>query len=174
MSSTTPLLPQDFERAVAGAIAGAVSTVAERSFFACVDRTDAPDAEGVQGEWLAATVRFDDGPVWGSLACVLPADLALSLFDAFSGRDPAAQLPRADQLDDLIGEFSNMVCGTWLTRCEAHRVFRLSPPAVTRTMQPGEPDEGRHREWLMLNNRPVAIDWEIARRPEHAAARPGL
>jgi hypothetical protein len=170
----TPLLPQDFERAVGGAIAVAVSTVAERSFFACVDRCDMPDLDEIHGEWLVATVRFDDGPVYGSLACALPADLALWLYDAFSGRDPVTPMPRPDQLDDLIGEFSNMVCGTWLTRCEAHRVFRLSPPDIERVMRP-EDQGDLHREWLMVNNRPVAIDWAVAQAPAgFAGVRPGL
>ena len=164
MSSTTPLPLPDFERAVGGAIALAVSTVAERSFFACVDRSEEPDLDDVNAaEWVVATIRFDDGPVCGSLACSLPSDLALWLFDAFSGRDPAAPLPPRHQLDDLVGEFSNMVCGTWLTRCEAHRVFKLNPPVITRVRQPEE--DGCHREWLAVNNRPVAIDWDIVRSP---------
>ena len=171
MSSQMPPLPPEFERAVGGAIAVAVSTVAERSFFACVDRCDSPDLDDIEGEWLVATVRFDDGPVRGSLACSLPTDLAQSLFDAFSGRDPGTPLPPRDQVDDLVGEFSNMVCGTWLTRCDAHRVFRLSPPIVDRVAQPAG-ESGRRREWVVVNNRPVAVDWEVAKAPD--AERAGL
>lgn len=160
MSSPMPPLPPDFERAVGGAIAVAVSTVAERCFFACADRCDEPDLDDVHAEWLVATVHFDDGPVRGSLACSLPSDLAQWLFDAFSGRDPATPLPPRHQVDDLVGEFSNMVCGTWLTRCEANRVFRLSAPVVSRVRQPDS--EGGRREWVAVNNRPVAIDWQLA------------
>jgi hypothetical protein len=159
MSSQTPLQLHDFERAVGGAIAVAVSTVAERSFFACVDRCDRPDLDEMAGEWLVATVDFDDGPVCGSLACVLPTDVALRLFDAFSGRHPAMPLPPRHQIDDLVGEFSNMVCGAFLTNCDTHRVFRLKPPVVSRVDRPDD-DESR-REWLAINNRPVAIDWHI-------------
>jgi hypothetical protein len=174
MSSTTPLRPQDFEHAVGGAIAFAVSTVAERSFFACVDRGDEPDLDDISADWFVATIRFDDGPVCGSLTCSLPLDLGLWLFDAFTGRDPATPLPQPHQLDDLVGEFANMVCGTWLTRCEAHRVFRLSPPAISRVAQPVD-DGSRHREWVLVNNRPVAIDWDLAPSAGDAtAARPGL
>jgi hypothetical protein len=170
MSSTTPLPLPDFERAVGGAIALAVSTVAERSFFACVDRSDEPDLDDVNAaEWVVATIRFDDGPVCGSLACSLPSDLGLWLFDAFSGRDPASPLPPRHQLDDLVGEFSNMVCGTWLTRCEAHRVFQLNPPVITRVRRPAA--DARHREWLAVNNRPVAIDWEIGRAAGGSASK---
>jgi hypothetical protein len=172
MSSPTPLPLLDFERAVGGAIAVAVSTVAERSFFACVDRCDRPDFDDIQTEWLVATVRFDDGPVSGSLACSLPSDLALRLFDAFSGRHPSASLPPRHQLDDLVGEFSNMVCGAWLTRCDTHRVFKLRPPVVSRVQRPDR-DENR-REWLAVNNRPVAIDWDLAPASGDAATVTGL
>ena len=172
MSSQTPLPLLDFERAVGGAIAVAVSTVAERSFFACVDRCDRPDLDEIESEWLVATVSFDDGPVTGSLACSLPTDLALRLFDAFSGRHPASPLPRRDQLDDLVGEFSNMVCGAWLTNCDTHRVFRLRPPVVDRVSRPDD-DESR-REWLAVNNRPVAIDWDLAPASGDAATQTGF
>jgi hypothetical protein len=172
MSSPTPPQLPEFERAVGGAIAVAVSTVAERSFFACVDRCDSPDLDEIEAEWLVATVMFDDGPIHGSMACSLPNDLALRLFDAFSGRDPATPLPPGHLVDDLVGEFSNMVCGTWLTRCEAHRVFRLSPPIVDRVQQP-RGEGGRRREWLAVNNRPVAIDWELVAAPADAE-RAGL
>jgi hypothetical protein len=168
MSSPMPPLPPDFERAVGGAIAVAVSTVAERSFFASVDRCDPPDFDEIGTEWLVATVRFDDGPVCGSLACSLPSDLAQRLFDAFSGRDPRAPLPPRHELDDLAGEFSNMVCGTWLSRCDAQRMFRLSSPVVSRVRRPDY--EGRHREWVVVNDSPVAIDWELAHRPSDAPA----
>ena len=168
MSSTMPPLPPDFEQAVGGAIAVAVSTVAERSFFACVDRCEEPDLDEIEAEWLVATIRFDDGPVCGSLACSLPSDLALRLFDAFSGRHPSTPPPPRHQLDDLVGEFSNMVCGAWLTRCDTHRVFRLSPPVVSRVQRPD--DDSARREWLTVNNRPVAIDWELEQAPVDAAA----
>lgn len=165
---TQPPTP-DFEPD-AGAIAAAVGTVAERSFYACVDDCDDPDIDGRGMEWLVATVRFDDGPVSGSLACSLPSDLAQLLFDAFSGRDPASPLPRRDQLDDLVGEFSNMVCGTWLSRCCGRRCFRLRPPVVDRVWRPA--DERGCRRWVAINNRPLAIDWQVERGADGAAMGP--
>jgi hypothetical protein len=171
MSSPTPLPLLDFERAVGGAIAYAVSTVAERSFFACVERCDKPDLDEIEADWLVATVRFDDGPVCGSLACALPADLALRLFDAFAGRHPAAPLPPRDHVDDLIGEFANMVCGAWLTRCDTRRVYVLRRPLVSRGSRPDR-DQGR-REWLAVNNRPVAVDWDLAPASADAATERG-
>jgi len=168
MSSPMPPLPPDFERAVGGAIAFAVSTVAERSFFACVDRCDQPDLDGMDADWLVATVWFEDGPVCGSVACSLPTDLAQRLFDAFSGRDPSTALPPRHHVDDLVGEFSNMVCGAWLSRCDTQRVFRLSPPIVRRVPRPA--DESGRREWMIVDNRPVAIDWAVVQAPDDEAA----
>jgi CheY-specific phosphatase CheX len=167
-SSPMPQPQLEFERAVGGAIAVAVRTVAERSFFACVDRCDRPHLDDTNAEWLVATVHFDDGPVQGTLACSLPPDLAQRLFDAFSGRDPATPLPPREQLDDLVGEFSNMVCGTWLTRTDGRCAFRLTPPVVSRVRRPAV--DASRREWMVVNDRPVAIDWDVAHARGTAAA----
>jgi hypothetical protein len=158
MSSQTLQKPHEFEPAP-GLIPDAVGTVAERSFFAFVNAGEDPGYYDSAPEWLVATVKFDDGPVSGSITCALPSDLALLLFDAFSGRDPKSALPRRHLLDDLVGEFTNMVCGTWLTRCAGHRAFRLSTPQVTRVPEPGDGD-GR-RLWLSVNDRPLAVDWAV-------------
>src|SRR5262245_9291990 len=92
-------------------ILAAVSAVAEQSFFAMVDGGDEHDADQTPNGWLVAMIRFDDGHTSGSLACWVPPDLAQTLFDSFSGRDPSAPPPPAHEIYDLIGEFSNMVCG---------------------------------------------------------------
>jgi hypothetical protein len=169
MSSQTLQKPHEFEPAP-GLIPDAVGTVAERSFFAFVNAGEDPGYYDSAPEWLVATVRFDDGPVSGSLTCSLPSDLALLLFDAFSGRDPRSALPPHHLLDDLVGEFSNMVCGTWLTRCAGHRAFRLSPPEVDRVPEPRK-DEGR-RLWLSVNDRPLAVDWDVVQ-DDDAGTDPG-
>jgi hypothetical protein len=168
MSSQTQQKPHEFEPAP-GLIPDAVATVAERSFFAFVNPAEDPGDYDSAPAWLVATVRFDDGPVSGSLACVLPSDLAQLLFDAFSGRDPMSALPPRHLLDDLVGEFSNMVCGTWLTRCAGHRAFRLDPPEVIRVDQPGE-HNGR-RQWLSVNDRPLAVDWEVVQDDDTGTGR---
>lgn len=163
MSLPMPPKPLDFEPAD-HLIVHAVGTVAERSFFAFVDPySDGADYDDGR-EWLVAKVRFEDGPVSGSLACSVRCDLAQVLYDSFSGRDPASPLPPGHELDDLVGEFSNMVCGTWLTRCGGHRAFRLSPPVVAHVTRP--PDDDPHRQWVSLNNRPLAIDWEVEQGPD--------
>lgn len=158
MSLPRPARPHEFEPAD-HLIVDAVGVVAERSFFAFVDPCQPPIDDGDGREWYEARVRFDDGDVTGTLACTLRSDLAQVLFDAFSGRDPASPLPPRHLLDDLIGEFSNMVCGTWLSRCGGERLFRLGRPVVHHLAHPAA--DQPHRRWVSLHNRPLAIDWQV-------------
>jgi len=150
----------------ASPIAAAVTTVAERSFYATVDQCDVDESGSQAPEWLVATVDFDNGLVAGSLVCSLPSTLAQTLFDAFTGRDPASPLPRPDQLTDLVGEFSNMVCGDWLSRHVDDRVFHLRPPAVVRAASPANGVSSR--QWLKLNEQPLAVDWHLSMIPATA------
>ena len=140
-------------------IRAAVAAVAEQSFFALVDDCADPARFDATAAWFVSVVRFYDSAASGSLACWVPPDLAQTLFDSFSGRDPQEPPPAPHQVDDLIGEFSNMVCGTWLSRCGNERLFRLGRPIVNRLPRP-RPDE-HHRRWVALHNRPLAIDWEV-------------
>jgi len=152
-------------------IAGAVDAVAERSFFAVVDRCPAHMLAALAKSvphWLVATVRFDDGPVTGSMACTLPRDLAYVLFDGFSGRDPSEPLPGERELHDLLGEFANMVCGAWLSRCASDRAFRLGPPLVAAAGAPAGTAAGR--TWIGIGNRPAAIDVCVQTEPDGAVA----
>jgi len=159
MSSHTqpkPLVPD----APQTPIRAAVAAVAEQSFFAMVDGCDGPDAASPENAWLVAMIRFDDGHTSGSLACWVPPDLAQALFDSFSGRDPSAPLPPAHQVYDLIGEFSNMVCGDWLSRSIGHRSsFELSQPIVVQAPRPAE--NTSRRLWMKVNDRPLAVDWYV-------------
>jgi hypothetical protein len=115
------------------AVFTAIADVAERSFFAMVDPCDAGRFAALaaeQAEWLAATVRFDEASCAGAVTVRLPLSLAERLFDAFSGRDASEPAPPADDVRDLVGEFANMVCGSWLTHAANHRTFALSKPVV--------------------------------------------
>jgi hypothetical protein len=167
MSSTT--LQKLCDRVAGEAIAGAVEAVAERSFFAVVDRCPANVLTTLAAsvpQWVVATVRFEDGPVKGSMSCTLPEDLAYALFDGFSGRDPSEPLPGGRQLYDLVGEFANMVCGAWLSRCAGDRAFRLGPPLVAHVGAPSVAAAGR--SWIGIASRPAAIDVCLQTEPEGA------
>lgn len=123
----------------AGVMAGAIVDVAERSFFAVAepyadDRWQ--EARGPVGGWLGASVRFEEAGCTGVVSCMLPEALARELFDAFNGRDPFEAPAAKDTLFDLVGEFSNMICGAWLTRTVNEQAFVLTRPQVQRIDDP--------------------------------------
>ena len=160
MSSHTQLKPLAPDGAAAP-IRAAVTTVAEQCFFAMVDGCDEKTLEkSPPNAWLVAMIRFDDGHTSGSLACWVPPDLALTMFDSFCGREPGQPLPPAHQIYDLVGEFSNMVCGDWLSRSIGHRQsFELSQPIVVQAPRPA--NNMSRRLWVKVNERPLAVDWYV-------------
>ena len=158
MSSST--LPKRLASdGTAAAIRDAVTSVAEQSFFALVDACGDPVEEPRPPFWFFSIVRFDDGRTTGSLLCWLPPDLALTLYDSFSGREPSQPAPLPHQMNDLVGEFTNMVCGDWLCRSSSRRAFQLSPPIVVRAPRPQ--GEAPQRVWVRINDRPLAVEWDI-------------
>jgi hypothetical protein len=172
MSSTT--LQKLCDRIAGEAVASAVEAVAERSFFAVVDRCPEHVLNSLSvsvPQWLTATVRFEDGSVKGSMSCTLPEDLTYALFDGFSGRDPSEPLPAERELYDLVGEFANMVCGAWLSRGAGDRAFRLGPPLVARVAAPAPAAAGR--SWIGIGSRPAAIDICLHPEPNGAVAVAG-
>jgi hypothetical protein len=152
----------------------AVADVAERSFFAMVDPCDdtrfAELAEP-HTDWLVATVRFEERTCAGAVSCRLPNALADRLFDAFSGRDADEPAPDQDEVRDLVGEFTNMVCGAWLTRAANDRTFSLSKPIVgTKPLSTGGA-EMRTGLIVAIDDLPCQIDVRFyALRPESRQA----
>ena len=156
-SSTLPQRPAS--DGTPAAIRDAVAAVAEQSFFALVDSCDDPVDEPRPPFWLFSIVRFDNGHTTGSLLCWLPPDLAQTLYASFCGSEPSEPAPAAHQINDLIGEFTNMVCGDWLCRSSSRRAFQLSPPIVVRAPRPQ--GSAPKRVWIKVNGRPLAIEWDI-------------
>ena len=163
-------LPDLIGQGTPNAILRAVQTVAERSFFAVVDPCDDRSFNELAGNvshWLAASVRFEEGPVVGSMTCTLPEELACILFDAFCGRDPADPQPTRAQVLDLVGEFANMTCGSWLSRCASDYMFTLSAPVVKSALQPAGAD--LLRLFVTVNDQPLAISVRLIQQPTHDA-----
>src|SRR6185295_3361163 len=105
-------LPADLQ-ADRHALERALTVVAEESFFAMVDPV--PDDLALpEGHLLTARVTFDGGFA-GVLSCTMPRALAHELTAAFSGASPDDLAVADPAVDDLAGEFANMVCGRWLT-----------------------------------------------------------
>jgi hypothetical protein len=159
------------------ALRDAFIDVCENSFFAYVDQCDprkfgevvdqfmrdsrsrrAPNKG--ESEWLKAAVRFT-GSFDGAIEVILPEQLAQSLISAMLGEASEAAIPEA-QLFDGVGEFTNMVCGAWLTNLRSSQAFELRAPAVTRMASDWTPvsdagwnDDRWHR--LVVNDLPVRV-----------------
>lgn len=148
-SAHAPLSPADLD-----AIRAAVIAVAERSFFAFASPT-APDTAET-GPWYVASAGFD-GPVSGRMTVVLSTALARSLLVAFLGCDEADPLEEA-AVRDLVGEFANMACGSWLTRTLPHdRVDITHPEVELSETPPGQPSV-----LMAVNDHAVGVSVELS------------
>jgi hypothetical protein len=147
----------------------AVSDVAERSFFCLIDPCEPErfaELATEHGDWLMSTIHFDDGACTGSVTCRLPWVLATRLFDAFSGRDASDPEPERAEVLDLVGEFSNMICGAWLTKAINQRTFTLSPPAVVALAGEGPESDFAHAGLLVaIEDLPCVVDVTFGRMP---------
>jgi len=124
------------------ALRQALGDVAEHSFFAFVCALDQAAFDDLAarlpvdpgtpegGGWLVSVVRFDGGFA-GSLEVAMPVALAHTLLSSFLGLPPEAPAPET-LLRDTVGEFTNQVCGAWLTRACGGRHFDLAAPRVER------------------------------------------
>jgi hypothetical protein len=131
----------------------ALAMVAEESFFAMVDPVPAP-VPAVEGPMLAARVVFD-GAFSGSVTCSMSRALALELTSAFTGEDVSSDGP---MIDDLAGEFANMVCGRWLTDVAPDSLFRLDHPIVV----PIAPEDvASSAPAGLLNGQPIWIELTV-------------
>jgi hypothetical protein len=129
----------------------ALTVVAEESFFAMVDPVP-DDLAPPDGHLVTARVSFDGGFA-GMLVCTMPRALAHELTAAFSGASPDEIAVADPAVDDLAGEFANMVCGRWLTDVAPQHLFSLRHPAVEPVALPGH---GAPRG--LLNGQPVWIE----------------
>ena len=136
----------------------ALVEVAENSFFAFVDPVE-PDATAellaMAPSWLQATVVFE-GAFGGAMEIALAEPLAVELFTSFLGLEPDA-VPDDVPLFDLVGEFGNMVCGSWLTRSCQRRRFDLQHPAVVRMSAADGPRATPDQLVVTLNGQPVCL-----------------
>src|SRR5262249_8326236 len=115
-------------------------------------------------------------PFRGSLTCRIPRALAHELTAAFIGEDVPSD---GAAVNDLAGEFANMVCGRWLTDVAPESLFRVDRPVVVGSAakprgepcaqpwaepcaQPGA--EPRAKPSGMLNGRPIWVELRVERR----------
>jgi CheY-specific phosphatase CheX len=149
--SSAPPLPHGYDP---GGIADALITVAERSFFAYAEAVGPESVAAVAGKWYQGSVMFL-GAFSGRLTLTLPAALARDLSTAFLGLESDAVVEDS-QVCDLVGEFSNMVCGSWLTGLPEQSCFELTHPEVRTTEAAAPPGIV-----VAVNDQPVIIHVQI-------------
>jgi hypothetical protein len=136
----------------------ALVEVAENSFFAFADPLDAEqfgELASAVPTWLRAQVTFD-GAFGGRMTFTVPEQLGQELFASFLGESPD-ELADDGRLFDLVGEFGNMVCGSWLTRTCQRRRFDLQHPEVQRMEGLGEFEPSANL-LVAVNGQPVALN----------------
>jgi hypothetical protein len=143
--------------ATCGDVRNALALVAESSFFTFAEPIDqARFAEWVDETgavpWVRVAVTFT-GTFDGGLDIDLPELLGARLLSSFAGLSPDEQTPDAD-VRDMIGEFANMVCGSWLTQSRRGDRFDLTPPSVQYLKAGPPPQPSRDVAGTVL----VAID----------------
>ncbi|MBM3788240.1 MAG: chemotaxis protein CheX [Acidobacteria bacterium] len=75
-------------------------------------------------------VRFE-GDGEGEFHMEIDGDAAGALTGSFLGSEPDAQ-PSREEVDQVVGELGNMLCGAFLSRFEKESIFNLSSPVVAR------------------------------------------
>jgi CheY-specific phosphatase CheX len=112
------------EQSIDGALAESVQEVLEKMFF--VDSLGRAEA-GAQPSGIAAELMFDGDPP-GSFRLELDVPAARSAAADFLGED--AEELSTEQLNEVVCELANMICGSVLSRIESKATIRLSKPMI--------------------------------------------
>ena len=101
-----------------------VEAVLEQMFFIqCLE----PPSAAVWGPELAAHLAFE-GDLSGHLSLRFTAAVARSVAADFLGTEAFELSER--QIEDVLCELANMICGSVLSRLESSATFRLSAPSI--------------------------------------------
>lgn len=110
---------------------------------------------------LAMRVEFH-GESDGEMRLRMPADTANTLAAGFLGKETVEQVSSTEAMQ-VAGELSNMVCGCFLSKHEAEKLFELSSPEPVRPDAPApEPNTAQSFQLdtgcihVMLARRPSA------------------
>ena len=136
----------------------AATRVCETSFFAFVEPASSELLASAAGEsrWYHTSVNYA-GPSHGRVSLALPEDLAREIFAAFLGFADSSAANQAE-VEDVVGEFANMVCGAWLTSLGGDSCFSLTHPDVSPG---GLPVLEENTIVLAVNDRPLVIRAEL-------------
>ncbi len=109
---------------------------------------------------VAMRVEFR-GESDGEMRLRMPAETANSLAAGFLGKETAGEVSSTEAMQ-VAGELSNMVCGCFLSRHEAEKLFELSSPEPVPPDAPAPVPSTAHSFQLDTG----CIHLTLARRPE--------
>jgi CheY-specific phosphatase CheX len=104
---------------------GAVAEVLEAMFFIAPEGDAADETARFEADWICSQLEFTGHPS-GSFGISVPPQTAAMIAENFLG-DEDSNLTSA-QTVEVIGELTNMVCGTLLANLDSSQAFVLSPP----------------------------------------------
>lgn len=174
-SSNTPSASQP-QPPDADGLATALALVAENSFFACALPIGQPAFEAWCADagavpWVRIGVSFA-GTFDGGIDIDLPESLGSRLLSAFAGLGDEEGTPDAE-VRDMMGEFANMVCGSWLTQSRRGDRFDLTPPSVQYHKAGPPPAPAKHLAGTVhaaIDDVPLRVSLTITAHEESSAA----
>ena len=136
------------ETSIEAVLRQAVAVVLETMFFTEVAAET--DCRLNAGPQIAASLEFE-GPLRGAFGLSLPAETAATLASDFLGLD-AAEPPATEQVQQVVCELANMICGRALSALEKDGL-RLSGPRVVPAPGPALPAGACRRTFDLSNGR---------------------
>lgn len=138
--------------AVLSALAGAIQEVLERMFF--VEATGAAEAGGAGADAVAVRLAFEGHPP-GSLRVRVAPQPARSLAADFLGID-LGDISTA-QVESVICELANMICGSVLSQLECGKTFHLGAPSGEPAEQPEDESGEAIRYTVEAGGGPLSV-----------------
>ena len=118
------------------AISAAAADVLETMFFSPVMAEAALD-EAMSAPALAARLRFS-GEREGTFAVRISTSAAESMAANFLGEE--TEQPASGQVQDVVCELTNMLCGSVLSRLDSKAHFDLGHPELVDALEAATPD----------------------------------
>ncbi len=136
---------QDTDLLVGDLLASCCGQVLETMFFSSV-LDDAEPSDGVGRERVATLLHFNGKPR-GDLEIDIDPRAALILTASFLGVDSGDV--SATQIDEVMGEFANMTCGSALSSLGRVEYFHLETPFTSRPLAYSHAIQGVRRGFLL-------------------------
>lgn len=138
-------------------VVGAARDVLNVMFFSDVlEEADAPPEP--RPDTMQVYVKFD-GDGEGEFQMEVDDMTAESLAGSFLGAEPGSR-PNPEEVQQVMGELGNMVCGAFLSRYEKDGLFNLSSPTIDRANSAMPAGVARSLQ-LLDGTMDVRINWSV-------------